>query len=144
MVALANKKTTNKKTKKLISKLMGKSKKSKSKKVISSEKTVDKYSHLKIPTQRPNNLKIGTIKKGRDNKLWKVVLVRVGSMNYKKWTRATTMDIKCTNYLQNSIKKNIIKYKSNNKSYKSANQAIAIAYAMTKKRFPKCSLINNK
>jgi len=142
---------TKKNTRKLLNKLIRKSKKNKSKKnkvrktkKTSSNKYVDKRPDLKIPTYRPNKLKIGSIKKGRDNKLWKVVSIRTGGMNVKKWVRATTMDIKCNNYLQNSIKQNIMKYKSNNKSYKSLNQAIAIAYAMTKKKFPKCLLINDK
>ena len=157
MVTVSNHNKT-KKNKKLLDKLMkrknktkktkkitGKSKKNKqkSKKVVP-KKFIDGRPDLKIPTYRPNKLKIGTIKKGRDNKLWKVVSFRTNGMNVKKWVRATTMDIKCNNYLQNSVKHNIMKYKSNNKSYKSLNQAIAIAYAMTKKKFPKCLLINSK
>lgn len=146
MATTSNNKKTKKNTKKLLAKLMRKTKKSKATKTKKSppKKYIDKRPDLKIPTNRPNKLKIGTIKKGRDNKLWKVVSVRVGTINVKKWVRASTMDIKCNNYLQNSIKQNIMKYKSNNKSYKSLNQAIAIAYAMTKKKFPKCLLANKR
>lgn len=148
MTVSSNNRKTKKNTKKLLSKLMGKSKKSgkksasKTKKVA--KKYVDRRPDLKIPTYRPTKFKIGTVKKGRDNRLWKVVSVKVGVMNIKKWVRATPMDVKCNNYLQSSIKQNITKYKSGNKSYKSLNQAIAIAYAMTKKKFPKCLLLNKK
>ncbi len=145
MVANSNSRKTKKNTKTLISKLMKKTKKTKVKrKEETKNKFVDGRSDLKIPTYRPNKFKIGTVKKGRNNKLWKVVSIRTGNINVKKWVRATTMDIKCNNYLQNSVKQNIMKYKSNNKSYKSINQAVAIAYAMTKKKFPKCLLTNNK
>lgn len=136
-----------KKTKKLLKKLTGKSKKTKSErksKKVNKKKFIDSRPDLKIPTHRPTKFKIGTVKKGRDNKLWKVATINTNGINQKKWVRATPTDVKCNNYLHKSIKENIMKYKSNNKSYKSINQAIAIAYAMTKKKFPNCLLTNKK
>ena len=149
MVIMSNDRKTKKNTKNLLSKLMKKSKKVKNTKPIKvrPSKYIDKRTDLVIPTHRPNKFKIGTIKKGRDNKLWKVISIRVGKMNTKRWIRASTMDIKCNNYLQHSIKQNVMKYKRGNKHgnklYKSINQSIAIAYAMKKKKFPKCLLIND-
>jgi hypothetical protein len=98
---------------------------------------IDSRPDLKIPTVLPNKFKPGSVRKGRDNKLWKVV--RQG--NVKKWVRASRMDVRCNNYLMNSIKANIKKFNNRNSKYRSRNQAIAIAYAMTKKKFPNCSLV---
>lgn len=95
---------------------------------------------LKIPKIKAYKLKIGVIKKGQDGKLWKVI----NKDNKKIWIKASIKDINCYNYLHNSIKTNITKYKNNNKQYKSVNQAIAIAYSMTKKKFPKCKFITKK
>ena len=97
---------------------------------------IQKLKSIKFPKIKPYKLKVGVMKRSKDGKLWKVVIKN----NKKIWIRANINDIKCYNYLHNSIKSNIAKYKNNNKQYKSINQAVAIAYSMTKKKFPNCKL----
>ena len=83
-------------------------------KVIKNLKTIkNTRPDLKIPIVRPNKLKIGTIRKGRDEKNWKVNTYKSGpKKGTKKWVRASRMDVRCSNYLSKSIKENIGKYKS--------------------------------
>ena len=58
----------------------------------------------------------------------------------KKWKKASIKENKCNKYLQTKIKVNLKEYKKG--KYKSYKQAIAISYSQTKKKFPKCKVIN--
>lgn len=133
---ISNNINKNKKTKKI----------RRNKKINKNLKTIkNTRPDLKIPIVRPNKLKVGTIRKGRDEKNWKVNTYKSGpKKGTKKWVRASITDVRCSNYLSKSIKENIGKYKNNNSGYKSVNQAIAIAYSMTKKKFPKCKLLDKQ
>jgi len=90
------------------------------------------------PKPKPYILKLETVKKGRDGKYWKVVKHKTS----KKWVRASRRETMCKNYLTETIKKNLKKYKEG--GYKSSRQAIAASYTMTKRKFPKCKIVSNK
>lgn len=89
------------------------------------------------PKKKAYKFKIGTIKKGLDKRYWKVV--RIGTS--KKWARASRKETMCQNYLKTIVKKSLKKYKKGD--YKSSRQAIAIAYSLTKRKFPSCKLVTN-
>lgn len=92
----------------------------------------------KEPKIKAYLFKVGTIKKGKDNRYWKVAVNIKGS---KEWIRTTRKETLCQNYLKLSIKKNLLKYKKG--EYKSSKQAVAIAYSITKRKYPKCKLVTN-
>ena len=54
------------------------------------------------------------------------------------------MDVRCSNYLKKSIQQNMEMYKRGNHKIKTNKQAVAIAYSMTKKKFPKCVMVNRR
>ncbi len=57
------------------------------------------------------------------------------------WAPATANDVKCAKYLDSKIKKLTHEAKSKKASrIKSHDQAIAVAYSMTKKKYPNCGL----
>jgi hypothetical protein len=102
-------------------------------------------SNTPFPVIRPTKLRLGTIRKGQDGKLWKVDKYKSGeNKDKKKWSRASRMDVRCSNYLKKSIQQNMEKYKSGNSRLKTSKQAIAVAYSMTKKKFPKCVMVNRR
>ena len=59
----------------------------------------------------------------------------------KKWKKASIKENKCNKFLQTKIKVNLKEYKKG--KYKSRKQAIAVSYSQTKKKFPKCKLLND-
>lgn len=90
------------------------------------------------PKIKASLLKLGTIKKGTNKRYWKVIKEETGQ---KKWIRTTRRETVCQNFLRLSIKKNVTKYKKG--GYNSARQAIAVAYNLTKRKFPSCLLVTN-
>lgn len=59
------------------------------------------------------------------------------------WATAKPDDVKCSKYLNSKIKKLTHESKSKKASrIKTHGQAIAVAYSMTKKKYPNCGLIN--
>tara|TARA_B100001057_G_C22328376_1_gene748519 strand:- start:317 stop:616 length:300 start_codon:yes stop_codon:yes gene_type:complete len=90
-----------------------------------------------VSSKNIQNFKVGSIKKGKDKKLYKVTLSKKG---IKKWEKTSGWETRCYNYLQSRIKRNIKKYKQG--KFKSAKQAVAISYSQTKKKFPTCSMFN--
>ena len=61
------------------------------------------------------------------------------------WVPASTNDIKCSKYLSSKIKKLTHESKSKKASrIKTHNQAIAVAYSMTKKKYPSCELTKQR
>jgi hypothetical protein len=91
-----------------------------------------------VPKIKPYKLRLGTVKKGEDNRYWKVIKVK----NSKKWIRASRQDTMCQNFLKRMIQKNLKKYKEG--GYSSSKQAVAVSYSITKRKFPKCRLVTNK
>ena len=76
-------------------------------------------------------MKLGTVRMGPDNRLWKIVRDNNSEYYRKIWIHATKYDIKCYKELKLAISKNIKRFK--NKELKSKKQAIAISYAFIKK-----------
>jgi hypothetical protein len=61
------------------------------------------------------------------------------------WATAKPEDIKCSKYLSGKIKKLTHESKTKKASrIKTHNQAIAVAYSMTKKKYPKCELTKQR
>lgn len=89
------------------------------------------------PKPKPYKLRLGTVKKGVDNKYWKVVK----KDSTKVWTRASRQETMCQNFLKKIIQKNLKKYKEG--GYSSSRQAVAVSYSMTKRKFPSCKLVSN-
>ena len=57
------------------------------------------------------------------------------------WAPAAANDVKCAKYLNSKIKKLTHEAKSKKASrIKTHDQAIAVAYSMTKKKYPNCGL----
>jgi hypothetical protein len=58
------------------------------------------------------------------------------------WSPASQNDIKCSKYLSSKIKKltHEAKHKKS-KRIKKQEQAIAVAYSMTRKKYPNCGLL---
>lgn len=73
--------------------------------------------------------------RSRKGKLYKLSKYK----NKDIWRKANKTDIKCNNYLQKKIKINLLEYKKG--KYKSSKQAIAVSYAQTNKKYPKCELV---
>ena len=61
-------------------------------------------------------------------------------MQRSSMTKKQKLSRKCNNYLRKKIKKNMREFNLG-KGPKSRKQAIAIAYAQTKKRFKKCKKV---
>jgi hypothetical protein len=111
----------------------------------SNNKINEKNNNIKTPKMLLTKLRIGTIRKGRDGKLWKVDKFQSGdNKGKKKWSRASRSDVMCSNYLKKSIRQNIETYKRGNNRIKSNKQAIAIAYSMAQKKFPKCTIFTRR
>jgi hypothetical protein len=89
------------------------------------------------PKHKPYRFRLGTVKKGEDNRYWKVVKKDKG----KVWTRASRQETMCQNFLKKMIQKNLKKYKGG--GYSSSRQAVAVSYSMTKRKFPSCKLVSN-
>jgi hypothetical protein len=89
------------------------------------------------PKIKAYKFKLGTIKKGKDKRYWKVV--KAGTL--KIWNRANRRETMCQNFLKQSINKSLKKYKKGD--YKSAKQAVAVGYSLTKRKFPNCQLVTN-
>lgn len=65
------------------------------------------------------------------------------TMHY--WATAKPEDVKCSKYLSSKIKKLTHESKSKKASrIKTHDQAIAVAYSMTKKKYPKCELTKQR
>jgi len=94
--------------------------------------------HKLQPKNKASLLKLGTIKKGTNKRYWKVIKEGKGG---KQWISTTRRETLCQNFLRLSIKKNLIKYKKG--GYRSSRQAIAVAYNLTKRKFPSCLLVTN-
>lgn len=92
---------------------------------------------IEQPKPKPYKLRLGTVKKGVDNKYWKVVK----KDSTKVWTRASRQETMCQNFLKKIIQKNLKKYKEG--GYSSSRQAVAVSYSMTKRKFPSCKLVSN-
>ena len=61
------------------------------------------------------------------------------------WATAKPDDVKCSKYLSSKIKKLTHESKSKKASrIKTHDQAIAVAYSMTKKKYPKCELTKQR
>ena len=61
------------------------------------------------------------------------------------WATAKPEDAKCSKYLSSKIKKLTHESKSKKATrIKSHNQAIAVAYSMTKKKYPNCGLLQQR
>lgn len=59
------------------------------------------------------------------------------------WATAKPDDVKCSKYLSSKIRKLTHESKSKKASrIKTHEQAIAVAYSMTKKKYPNCGLLN--
>jgi hypothetical protein len=91
---------------------------------------------------KPKNLKpasklrVGHVSKGKKKY---VVKTKRGK---HVWTPASKNDVKCSKYLSNKIKTltHEAKHKKS-KRIKKQDQAIAVAYSMTRKKYPKCGLL---
>lgn len=61
------------------------------------------------------------------------------------WAPASQDDVKCAKYLSSKIKKltHEAKHKKS-KRIKKQEQAIAVAYSMTRKKYPKCGLLTQQ
>lgn len=113
------------------------SKKNKELNIDNSNDNVNDNDNRIEPNFKPYKFKVGTIKKGKDKKYWKVIM----NGSTKKWIKATRRETMCQNYLKSIIKKSLKKYKDG--KYKSSRQAIAISYSLTKRKFPSCKLVTN-
>ena len=61
------------------------------------------------------------------------------------WAPATANDVKCAKYLSSKIKKLTHESKSKKATHiKSHDQAIAVAYSMTKTKYPDCGLLQQR
>jgi hypothetical protein len=93
----------------------------------------------------PSNLKpASTLRIGHVTKKTKGVKQYVVKNKHGKhvWAPATTTDVKCSKYLSGKIKKLTHESKSKKASrIKTHDQAIAVAYSMTKKKYPNCGLL---
>jgi hypothetical protein len=107
------------------------------KNVSKKSKVVENSKIVEQPKPRPYKFRLGTVKKGEDNKYWKVVKKDKG----KVWTRTSRQETMCQNFLKKMIRKNLKKYKGG--GYSSSRQAVAVSYSMTKRKFPSCKLVSN-
>lgn len=90
----------------------------------------------------PSMLRIGHVSKKKKGSKQYVVKSKNGK---HVWAPAHVNDIKCSKYLSSKIKKLTHEAKSKNVSrIKSHDQAIAVAYSMTKKKYPNCGLTNKR
>lgn len=87
----------------------------------------------------PSTLRLGHVsKKIKGIKQYVVKSKR----NKHVWAPANKMDINCSKYLSNKIKK--LTHEAKHKKatrIKTHNQAIAVAYSMSKKKYPNCALL---
>ena len=107
-------------------------KKSKNKNINNKKSKIEEQ-----PKPKPYKFKLGTVKKGEDDRYWKVVK----DNKVKKWIRASRQETMCQNFLKKIIQKNLKKYKEG--GYSSSRQAVAVSYSMTKRKFPSCKLVSN-
>lgn len=85
-----------------------------------------------------STLRIGHVTKKTKGAKQYVVKRKLGK---HVWAPASTNDVKCDKYLSSKIKKLTHESKSKKASrIKSQAQAIAVAYSMTKKKYPNCGL----
>ncbi len=87
-------------------------------------------------------LRIGHVSKTINGKKYVVKSKNSRQPSQKKyWAPATKSDVNCAKYLSSKIKKLTHESKSKKASrIKTHDQAIAVAYSMTRKRYPKCGL----
>ena len=97
-----------------------------------------KKNKRKSPKSSAKLHRVGTYKKGIDNKMWKVIKTKNGVKRWKK-IKEYNLLMKCKKYLKKKINQNLTEYKKGR--YKNNKQAIAVAYSQTLKKYPNCKKI---